>query len=231
MLTALQRLRRGFVSGGTLDCCEDRRFGVWADLWGRHGKIKKGVTSDTFFKESASCEKLTSCIKAVMLTALQRLAPRLRRRRNFGLRRGSPLWGVGGPVRKTWENKKGRELGHFLKESAACEKPTSCVKAVMLTALQRLAPRLRRRRIFGLRRGSPLWGVGGPVAKTWENKKGRELGHFFKAPASSEKPTSCLKAVMLTALQRLASRLRRRRNFGLRRGSPLWGVGGPVGKT
>jgi len=159
-----------------------------------------------------------------------RLAPRLRRRRNFGLRRGSPLWGVGGPVGKTWENRKGRELGHFFKESASCEKPTSCVKAVMLTALQRL-PRLRRRRNFGLRRGSPLWGVGGPVGKTWENKKGRELGHFFKAPASCEKPKFCVKAVMLTAVQRLAPRLRRKRNFGLRRGSPLWGVGGPVGKT
>jgi len=67
-----------------------------------------------------------------------RHAPRLRRRRNFGLRRGSPLWGVGGPVGKTWENKKGRELGHFFKESASCEKPTSWVKAVMLTAVQRL---------------------------------------------------------------------------------------------
>jgi len=40
------------------------------------------------------------------------------------------------------------------------------------------------------------------VGKTWENKKGRELGHFFKESASSEKPTSCVKAVMLTALQR-----------------------------
>jgi len=52
----------------------------------------------------------------------------------------------------------------------------------MLTAVQRLAPRLRSKRNFGLRWESPLWGVGQPVEETRESKKGRELGHFFQSP-------------------------------------------------
>ena len=39
-------------------------------------ETKKGVTSDTFSKAPASSEKPKSCVKAVMLTALQRLPPR-----------------------------------------------------------------------------------------------------------------------------------------------------------
>jgi len=62
----------GCAAGETLDCGGNHRFGVWADLRGRLGKIQKGVTSDTFFKALASSENPASCVKAVMLTAVQR---------------------------------------------------------------------------------------------------------------------------------------------------------------
>jgi len=60
----------------TLDCGEDHRFGVWADLWGRLSNLQKGRELGHFFDAPAPCEKPTSCVKAVMLTAVQRLAPK-----------------------------------------------------------------------------------------------------------------------------------------------------------
>ncbi len=46
-------------------------------------------------------------------------------------------------MNKTLKFTKGRDAGHFCKALTSCEKPSSCVKAVIRTALQRLAP-LRR---------------------------------------------------------------------------------------
>jgi len=54
-----------------LECGEDHRFGVWGDLWGRRSNLQKGRELGAFFEESATCEKPTSCVKAVMLTAVQ----------------------------------------------------------------------------------------------------------------------------------------------------------------
>jgi len=59
------------AAGGTLDCGEHHRFGVWADLWGRLSNLQKGRGLGYFFEAPAPCEKPTSCVKAVMLTAVQ----------------------------------------------------------------------------------------------------------------------------------------------------------------
>ena len=55
-----------------MDCGEDHRFGVWGDLWGRQSNLQKGRDLGLFPEESASCEKPTICVKAGMLTAVQR---------------------------------------------------------------------------------------------------------------------------------------------------------------
>jgi len=54
-----------------LDCCENHRFEVQANLWAKLKTFKKRNTSGIFFKAQALSAKPTSSLKAAMLTALQ----------------------------------------------------------------------------------------------------------------------------------------------------------------
>ena len=66
---------RSSAPGGTLDCGEHHRFEVQAGLCARPWKSKKGVNPHPSPKESAATRVPKSCVKAVMLTAVQRLVP------------------------------------------------------------------------------------------------------------------------------------------------------------